>query len=173
MTTNIFLIGMPSSGKSTLGRQIAKSLGYEFVDLDVRIEIAEGKKIPEIFSLNGEEYFRKIESQQLRKIQKDSKLVVATGGGTPCFHDGLAYIKENGISIFLDVKPETLVERMKLSKKNDRPLFDLENKTLLDTISETYFSRLPTYQKADITVEGDTDPDSILWIIEAEFSKKP
>jgi len=55
MTTNIFLIGMPSSGKSTLGRQIAKSLGYEFIDLDIRIEIVEGKKIAEIFSLNGEE----------------------------------------------------------------------------------------------------------------------
>jgi shikimate kinase len=51
MTTNIFLIGMPSSGKSTLGRQIAKSLGYEFIDLDIRIEIAEGKKIAEILPL--------------------------------------------------------------------------------------------------------------------------
>ncbi|AFK04995.1 Shikimate kinase [Emticicia oligotrophica DSM 17448] len=172
MTTNIFLIGMPSSGKSTLGRQIAKSLGYEFVDLDLRIEIAEGKKIAEIFSLNGEEYFRKVENQQLKKIIKDSKMVVATGGGTPCYYDGLDYIKENGISIFLDVKPEMLVERMKVSKKNDRPLFDLESKSLLDTISQTYNERLSTYQKADITVEGDTDPDSILWIIEAEFSRK-
>ena len=171
MTTNIFLIGMPSSGKSTLGRQIAKSLGYEFVDLDVRIEIAEGKKIAEIFTLNGEEYFRKAENQQLKKIAKDSKLVVATGGGAPCHHDGLEYIKENGISIFLDVKPEMLVERMRVSKKNERPLFDLESKSLLETISETYNSRLPIYQKADITVEGDTDPESILWIIDAEFSR--
>ena len=65
-----------------------------------------------------------------------------------------------------------LVERMKVSKKNDRPLFDLESKSLLDTISQTYNERLSTYQKADITVEGDTDPDSILWIIEAEFSRK-
>ena len=172
MTTNIFLIGMPSSGKSTLGRQIAKSLGYEFIDLDIRIEIAEGKKISEIFSLNGEEYFRKIENQQLNKILKDSKMVVATGGGTPCFHNGLDYIKENGISIFLDVKPAMLVERMKVSKKNERPLFDLENKSLYDTVSEKYYERLPIYQKADITVEGDTDPESILWIIDAEFSRK-
>jgi shikimate kinase len=172
MTTNIFLIGMPSSGKSTLGRQIAKSLGYEFIDLDIRIEIAEGKKIAEIFSLNGEEYFRKTENQQLKKIPKDSKMVVATGGGTPCYHDGLSYIKENGISIFLDVKPEMLVERMKVSKKNERPLFDLENKSLFETVSEKYNERLTIYQKADITVEGDTDPQSILWIIDAEFSRK-
>jgi len=99
-------------------------------------------------------------------------MVVATGGGTPCFHDGLDFIKENGISIFLDVKPTMLVERMKVSKKNERPMFDLENKSLLETISEKYNERLPIYQKADITVEGDTDPESILWIIDAEFSRK-
>ena len=80
MTTNIFLIGMPSSGKSTLGRQLAKSLGYEFIDLDARIETTEGKKIAEIFALDGEEYFRKVENQQLKKIQKDTKLIIATGG---------------------------------------------------------------------------------------------
>ena len=172
MTKNIFLIGMPSSGKSTLGKQIAKSLGYEFVDLDLRIEVAEGKKISEIFSLNGEEYFRKIENQQLKKIQKDTKLVIATGGGVPCFYDAMEYIKNNGISIFLDVKPAMIVERMRVSKKNERPLFDLGSKNLLIEITEKYNERLKVYQQADITIEGDTDPESILWIIEAEFAKK-
>lgn len=172
MTTNIFLIGMPSSGKSTLGRQLAKSLGYEFIDLDARIETTEGKKIAEIFTLNGEEYFRNVENQQLKKIQKDSKLIVATGGGVPCFYDGMEYIKNNGISIFLDVKPYMLVERMKVSKKNERPLFDLESKNLLEEITEKYNDRLKFYQQADITIEGDTDPESILWIIDAEFARK-
>lgn len=172
MTTNIFLIGMPSSGKSTLGRQLAKSLGYEFIDLDARIETTEGKKIAEIFALNGEEYFRKVENQQLKKVQKDSKLIIATGGGVPCFYDGMEYIKNNGISIFLDVKPAMLVERMKVSKKNERPLFDLESKNLLAQITEKYNDRLKFYQQADITIEGDTDPESILWIIDAEFARK-
>jgi shikimate kinase len=172
MTTNIFLIGMPSSGKSTLGRQIAKTLGYDFVDLDTRIETSEGKKVFEIFALNGEEHYRKIENQQLKKILKDDKVVVATGGGTPCFHDGMEYIKDNGISIFLDVKPPMLVERMRASKKNERPLFDLESKDLLESVTAKYNDRILIYQKADITVEGDTDPESILWIIEAEFAKK-
>jgi shikimate kinase len=172
MTTNIFLIGMPSSGKSTLGRQLAKSLGYEFIDLDARIETTEGKKIAEIFALDGEEYFRKVENQQLKKTQKDTKLIIATGGGVPCFYDGMEYIKNNGISIFLDVKPFMLVERMKVSKKNERPLFDLENKNLLAEITEKYNDRLKFYQQADITIEGDTDPESILWIIDAEFARK-
>jgi shikimate kinase len=172
MTTNIFLIGMPSSGKSTLGRQIAKALGYEFVDLDTRIETSEGKKVFEIFALNGEEYYRKVENQQLKKIQINDKLVIATGGGTPCFYDGMEYIKTNGISIFLDVKPTMIVERMRISKKNERPMFDLESKTLLEEVTEKYNSRLPIYQQADITIEGDTDPESILWILDAEFAKK-
>ena len=172
MTTNIFLIGMPSSGKSTLGRQIAKTLGYDFVDLDTRIETSEGKKVSEIFALNGEEYYRKVENQQLKKIQKDDKLVIATGGGTPCFYDGLEYIKNNGISIFLDVKPAMIVERMRVSKKNERPLFDLESENLLKEVTEKYNNRLQIYQQADITIEGDTDPESILWIIDAEFAKK-
>ncbi|MCU0324836.1 MAG: shikimate kinase [Spirosomaceae bacterium] len=171
MTTNIFLVGMPSSGKSTLGRQLAKQMGYEFVDLDSRIEISEGKKVAEIFAINGEEYFRELEKQQLRKILKDSKVVVATGGGVPCFHNNMDYIKEVGISIFLDVKPDKLVERMHSSKKNERPLFDLGNEKLLDTITEKYNSRLPFYTLADITIEGDTDADTIMWILDAEFAK--
>ena len=69
MTTNIFMLGMPSSGKSTLGRNLAKELNYDFVDLDRKIEVTEGKKIEEIFRLEGEDYFRKVESEQLKKYQ--------------------------------------------------------------------------------------------------------
>lgn len=171
MTTNIFLIGMPSSGKSTLGKQLAKLLNYEFVDLDIRIELAEGLKVPEIFSMKGEEYFRKSESQQLKKIQKDSKVIVATGGGVPCFFDNMDYIKDTGVSIFLNVEPEKLIDRVKSSKKNDRPLLDIESETLETRITDLYNKRLPDYKKADIIIEGDTDADNILWILEAEFSR--
>jgi shikimate kinase len=132
MTINIFMLGMPSSGKSTLGRQLAKKIGYEFLDLDYKIELAEGKKVPEIFSIHGEEYFRKIEGEQLRKIPKDSKLVIATGGGTPCYQDGMSYIKENGLSVFLDVRPEQIASRMKISKRNNRPLIDITTDTILE-----------------------------------------
>jgi shikimate kinase len=169
MTKNIFLIGMPSSGKSTLGKQLAKQLNYEFIDLDTRIEVAEGLKISEIFSLKGEDYFRNIESQQLKKIQKDSQVVVATGGGVPCFFDNMDYIKETGISIFLDVEPEKLIDRVKSSKKNERPLLDIENETLENQVTELYHKRLATYKRADIIIEGDTDANNILWILEAEF----
>lgn len=174
MTTNIFMLGMPSSGKSTLGRQLAKELNYDFVDLDKKIEISEGKKIPEIFNLEGEDYFRKVESEILRKIEPDTKLVIATGGGTPCFKNNIEFIKENGISVFLDVKPDKIEERMRNSKRNNRPLFSLESDSLLKTITQSYEERIEFYKKADIVIEGDTDANTIMWIIDAHFmsSKK-
>jgi shikimate kinase len=171
MTTNIFMLGMPSSGKSTLGRQLAKELNYEFIDLDKKIEVSEGKKISEIFSLEGEEYFRKVESEQLKKIDKNTKAVIATGGGTPCFHDNMKYIKENGISVFLDVSPEKLEERMRASKRNYRPLHNLESENLLDKLNNTYNEREQFFKMADIVIEGDTDANTILWIIDAHFAK--
>ncbi|WP_304235283.1 shikimate kinase [Jiulongibacter sediminis] len=171
MTTNIYMLGMPSSGKSTLGRQLAKELNYDFVDLDRKIEVTEGKKIKEIFRLEGEDYFRKVETDQLRKIPVDSKLVIATGGGTPCFNDNIDYIKDTGISVFLDVSPENLEERMRSSRKNNRPMFKLENDDLLTTLQETYNERIEIYKKADIVIEGDTDASTIMWILDAQFAR--
>ncbi|UBM58422.1 shikimate kinase [Marinilongibacter aquaticus] len=171
MTTNIFMLGMPSSGKSTLGRQLAKELNYDFLDLDKRIEIIEGKKIQEIFRLEGEEYFRKVESEQLKKIPTDDGLVIATGGGTPCFFDNMDFILENGISIFLDVPPEKLEERMKASRRNNRPMFKLENEDLLGTLTETYNNRIDCYKRASIVIEGDTDANTIMWILDAQFAR--
>ncbi|WP_341225998.1 shikimate kinase [uncultured Arcticibacterium sp.] len=172
MTTNIFMLGMPSSGKSTLGRNLAKELDYDFIDLDRKIEVSEGKKINEIFRLEGEEYFRKKESEQLKKIPVNDKLVIALGGGTPCFFDNMDYIKENGISIFLDVSPDKLEERMRTSRRNNRPMFKLENENLLETLTNTYNKRIDIYRTASIIIEGDTDASTILWILEAQFPRK-
>ena len=169
MTTNIFMLGMPSSGKSTLGRKLAAELKYDFMDLDRKIEVSEGKKIQEIFRLEGEDYFRKVESEQLKKIPNDTSLVIALGGGTPCFYDNMDYIKENGISIFLDVSPDKLEERMRTSRRNNRPMFKLENDNLLQTLTNTYNKRIDTYKSASIIIEGDTDASTILWILEAQF----
>jgi shikimate kinase len=171
MTTNIFMLGMPSSGKSTLGRQLAKELNYDFIDLDKKIEVSEGKKINEIFNLEGEDYFRKVESEHLKKIDPDGRVIIATGGGTPCFNNNMEFIKNCGISIFLDVKPVKLEERMRNSKKNTRPLFNLESDSLSDSLLKTYDSRIGFYNQADIVIEGDTDANTIMWILDAHFKK--
>ena len=92
---NIYLIGMPSSGKSTLGKELARNLGYSFTDMDKLIETREQKTISEIFSGQGESHFRELEKKILYGFQPDQSMVIATGGGVPCFNDNMEFIKNN------------------------------------------------------------------------------
>ncbi len=163
---NIFLLGMPSSGKSTLGRSLAREIGYEFVDMDKRIEIRELLTIAEIFSLKGEPYFRNVESDMLKSFSADSGLVISTGGGVPCFHDNMTFIKENGVSLFLDVPPKILADRILHTKKNDRPLLVTEDPAELLTALETKIAnRRSYYEQADVTIAGETDVQTMLEIL--------
>ena len=152
---NIFLIGMPSSGKSTLGRKLARALSYRFVDLDKLIVKDQKKTIPEIFQKKGEGYFREVESRILHETRPDQWLVVATGGGAPCFFDNMAFIKATGISVFINVPPTELAERILLHDKDDRPL--LSGVTQLEQeLEERLRVRLPFYSQADFTVTRET-----------------
>jgi len=159
---NIFLIGMPSSGKSTLGKRLARQLGYRFIDTDKLIVKEEGKSINEIFRLHGESYFRAVESRVLRAIRPESSLVVATGGGMPCFNENMAYIKTAGTSIFLDVPVEELVNRMQQHGQNDRPLFNHQDPALLESLRQRYQDRRPFYEQADLTVAGEVESTHLL-----------
>jgi shikimate kinase len=165
---NIFLIGMPSSGKSTLGRQLAKRLDYQFVDMDELIVNQELSSISDIFKYKGEDYFRKVESKVLKGIKPNQKLIIATGGGVPCFFDNMDFIKTNGISIFLNVSPEDLLKRIQKSDGNNRPLIDKKksNEVLLNELKERYENRLKFYEQADIQIDGSIDVEQILWLLE-------
>lgn len=165
---NIFLIGMPSSGKSTLGRQLAKRLDFQFVDTDDLIENQEIATVSDIFQYKGEDYFRLVENKILKGIQPNQNLIVATGGGMPCFHGGMDFIKVNGTSIFLNVQPEDLLKRIQKSDSNNRPLI---NKTtteedLLANIKKRYEDRLKYYEQADIQIDGSIEVDQILWLLD-------
>lgn len=152
---NIFLIGMPSSGKSTLGRKLARALGYRFVDLDKLIVKDQKKTIPEIFQEKGEGYFREVESRILHQTRPDQWLVVATGGGAPCFFDNMDFIKASGLSVFINVPPAELAQRILLHGKDDRPL--LSGVTQLEhELEERLRLRLPFYTQADFTVTQET-----------------
>ena len=150
----VILVGMPGSGKSTFGRQLAEALNVSFIDLDHEIEKIAGKSIKEIFSESGETYFRKIESRSLQTmLDKKENFVLATGGGAPCFHQGIDIINQNGISIFLDVPVDELVSRVKDDK--NRPLLlagdEAGLKLRLNTIRA---ERLPCYQRAKIITKN-------------------
>ncbi len=159
----IYLLGMPSSGKSTLGRGLARVLNVPFVDMDKRIEAREGATIPELFSLKGEDYFRKVESAVLKSLPTDEGQVISTGGGVPCFFDNMDFILAHGLSIFLDVPPATLLERLLRTRKDDRPLYRKTSpEDLLATLQATYQARLPFYRRAHLVVSGETTVEQLV-----------
>lgn len=155
----IFLIGMPGSGKTTLGRQLADHLRISFVDLDSEIEEAEGCAISEIFKAKGEEYFRMVEARLLRELAGTPRsFVMATGGGAPCFHKGMELINEYGLTVFLDCPVSQLIERVK--KNQERPLLvtddEGELRRKLEALRKT---RLSCYQQAKIILERPSLPE--------------
>jgi len=153
---------MPSSGKTTIGKRIAEALHYRFVDTDKRIVREEGRTINDIFAQSGEAYFREAERRVLHKIKPGSSLVVATGGGMPCFNENMAYIRATGISVFLDVPVAVLVQRMVAHAIHDRPLYNANDPELLRSLEQRYQSRLPFYSQAHITITGETNEDEVL-----------
>src|SRR5690606_30899570 len=151
----IFLIGMPGSGKTTLGRQLADRLSIDFVDLDAEIEKEEGKAISEIFASSGHDYFRLVESRLLRTwAASTGSFVMSTGGGAPCFHDGITLINKYGVSIFLDCPVQVLFERVR--KNRERPLLHTEDEGgILKRLETMRDERLKCYHQAKIVL---TDP---------------
>ncbi|MEJ7647242.1 MAG: shikimate kinase [Chryseolinea sp.] len=152
----IYLVGMPGSGKSTLGAQLAQRLNMEFIDLDKEIEKFEGNLVTDIFAAKGEDHFRKVESTLLIELSQSNKnFIMATGGGAPCYHGGMKIINENGLSIFLDEPLEVLITR--LEKKIDRPLLnETDSFKRHEKLEHLRASRLDCYHQAWVTVKGAT-----------------
>lgn len=152
----IFLVGMPGSGKSTLGKELAQKLDRNFFDLDAEIERMAGWVIPDIFAQVGEEYFRELENSVLMMLIKlNEPAVIATGGGAPCFFDNMDQMNAAGTTIFLDTPMDTLVERVK-KEKASRPLVSqMEDSSLADDMKALYKKRLPQYEKASFTTNSN------------------
>lgn len=166
----IFLIGMPGSGKSTIGKKLASLLKYSYIDFDNELERKEGATIKAIFSLKGEPYFRQIEAQLLSHFSEMEKnLVLATGGGTPCFYNGLELINSVGTSIFIDVNPGVLIERLKSDV--DRPLL---SDGVEENIRMLHKNRIEIYSNAHIKIEADNiSIDGLVKKIVKELKLKP
>jgi len=144
---------MPGSGKSTFGVELAKVMGLPFIDLDQEIESSEDCTISKIFQNKGEDYFRKVESQHLLKISetKDS-FVMSTGGGTPCYHNGMSVMKEQGVVVYLEVTIESLIQRLEKTDLSVRPKFE-KSRDVHQQLTHLLNERETIYQKADIVIQ--------------------
>jgi len=151
----IFLLGMPGSGKSSLGKRLSRKIELPFFDLDSIIEEREGMSIIEVFELNGEAHFRQLEHRVLMEIcdPLNEAFIVATGGGTPCFHDNLKRMEEVGKTIYLKHNIEELVLRLQ-DHLSDRPLLkNVDN--LNEYLQNLLEKRKAWYNRAQITLESD------------------
>jgi len=152
----VFLIGFMGSGKTTTGKRLARKLNYTFIDTDSLFEEKSGKSISDYFKVKGETAFRQAEHDLLDDLVKLDNVVVATGGGLPCFFDNMDIINANGISVYLRLSPLSLASRLANSKE-DRPLIkNLSGDNLLFFITEMLEKREPYYLKAKCVVKGES-----------------
>lgn len=149
---NIFLIGFMGSGKSTISRFLQNAYDRNVLEMDEEIEAREQMKISDIFATQGEEYFRKLETELLLELEGKTNLVVSCGGGAPLRACNVEAMKKSGKVVFLTATPETVLERVK--NNHDRPL--LENNKNVDFIASMMEQRREKYEAAaDIQVPTD------------------
>jgi shikimate kinase len=170
----LYLIGFMGSGKSTLGKKIAHALHYDFVDLDRAIENESGKRINAIFSEDGEARFREMESALLKKLSEKKFLVVATGGGTPCFHNNMQWMHDHGCCVYIKMPPLALYSRLEQAAPK-RPL--LEGKTgdeLKQFITDTLAQRESFYQQSHLVIDGiSVGLPSLMSVLKPKMALKP
>jgi len=162
MKQHIFLLGFMGSGKSHWGRAVAEKTRHPFADLDVLIEEREGKTIPSLFAESGEAGFREIERKCLHSLADFPPSIVATGGGTPCFFDNMDWMKQNGLTVYLKMPPEILLERLKKGRDRRPLLKNLNESELYDFIQNRLIEREPFYLRADCTLEHVGDDGAFL-----------
>ncbi len=150
----IYLVGYMGSGKSTLGKRLAKLAGLNFIDLDRYIEERHCQSIQQLFAEEGEALFREYEHKALVEVSEFDNVVIATGGGAPCFYENMELMNRTGITLFLDMEPQILARRLSLSKIV-RPLIAGKSKQeLVEFIGENLRRRRPFYEQSQITVSN-------------------
>lgn len=151
---NIVLIGMPACGKSTIGYWLSKKINYPFVDVDRYLEEKENRIISDIFSNEGEEYFRELETKYLKELSEKEGIIISTGGGAVKNKENIDILKENGIIVFLN----RTIDDISRENHRNRPL--LQNP---DNIQKLYDERIKLYRRyADIIIKNDDNIDVIV-----------
>ena len=152
----VALVGLMGAGKSTVGRRLAERLGRSFYDSDNEIEKAAGLSVADIFSLHGEDEFRRGEHQVLKRLLDETPHVLATGGGAYLNPETRKLMREKAVTIWLNADLETLWKRV--SRRNHRPL--LRRPDAKEVLSNLFDERRSIYQLADLTVHSVDGPHS-------------
>lgn len=151
---NIVLTGYMGVGKTTIGKQLARELGYRFIDMDSLLELREGRTIRAIFEAEGEAYFRHLESELCHELAMWRGYVIATGGGALVNGHNLAAFEKANLVVCLDCDPEALWER--LSEAENRPMLDSDNPKA--RLFELLVARQPAYAKIQYHVDTSWRP---------------
>jgi shikimate kinase len=164
-TPGIYLVGFMGSGKTTVGRILADRLGWEFVDLDAEIEAEQKATVAEIFERCGEEYFRQLETDAVRKrvhmVRAGQPMVIALGGGAFLREENYDLLEDHGVTVWLDCPLELV--RKRVEGGASRPLARDPN-----GFADLYAARRPGYARADYRVEiRSDDPQAAVGAIEA------
>ncbi len=150
----VFLIGFMGSGKTSIGKKLAHFLKYDFIDLDKLIEVKTEMSIAEYFVKYGEEAFRKLEREVLQNTVYPEKIIVATGGGMPCYFDNMDWMNKNGITAYLSLPSKTLANRLENSK-TERPLIQgLKGDELVEFVTRKLAEREVFYNKAKFSISA-------------------
>ncbi|WP_127132474.1 shikimate kinase [Pseudoflavitalea rhizosphaerae] len=152
----IFLIGFMGAGKTHWGKQVANRMGLPFQDLDELIVAQEGKSIADIFTANGEEYFRLAEKQMLEElVEREDSMIISCGGGTPCFFNNIDFMKRYGIVVWLNTHVEVILQRL-LKERMHRPLLkDIKDEDLRNHIIRKLNERRMYYEQADVIIDKE------------------
>lgn len=164
----IFLVGFMGVGKTTIAKKLAKKLSYDWLDTDMLIAQKEGLTITEIFSLKGEAHFRKLEKEIMHSLVDRTNLVIATGGGMPCYNNLMDEMNNLGITVYLERSSKELFHRLKNATQNRPLLQQKSDEELLLYIEENLNVRISTYQKAKLIADRfHQTPEKLLEAIQS------
>ncbi len=161
----ILLVGFMGSGKSTVGPELARALGWTFLDVDQLVEAERGRSVAEIFAELGEDVFRADEAELTERCLRRDRVVVASGGGWPATEGRMEGTPEGTLTVWLRVTPEEAVRRA-LSASGERPLLDVPEP--IEEAEKLLSARVDFYQRADVEVDtnGHTVDDVSALILE-------
>ncbi|MBL0340525.1 MAG: shikimate kinase [Bacteroidetes bacterium] len=151
----IYLTGFMGAGKTTAGKKLATLLGYNFIDLDELIEIETGKNMSQLFE-SGLPYFREVESLTLKSTSKYTDTVIATGGGSPCFHGNMEWMNQHGVTVYIRMTVGSLFHRLAASKQKRPLIAGKSDVDLMEFILTTLKERLVFYKQAKYIIKGES-----------------